>query len=102
MPSRPNAGEKPAHYTQRQIANLLALETGISFAASERLLSGLSAAIRVYLKRGQIVGLPKFGRLQATHRNSHPGRNPNTGAAIFISARYNVRFRAYKALRDRL
>jgi len=52
------------------------------------------------LKRGDTVTLVGFGTFKVQERKARKGRNPQTGAQIFIEARKVPRFVAGKALKD--
>ncbi len=56
-------------------------------------------AIRSALSNGERVQLPGFGSFNVSHRKARTGRNPATGASIFIPASNNVRFKAGKDLK---
>ncbi|MFT4760688.1 MAG: DNA-binding protein HU-beta [Paraglaciecola sp.] len=50
------------------------------------------------LKDGDKVSIVGFGTFSVAHRAERQGRNPATGAAITISAKNNVKFKAGKEL----
>lgn len=52
------------------------------------------------LKKGDPVTLVGFGTFKVQERKARKGRNPQTGAQIFIEARKVPRFVAGKALKD--
>jgi nucleoid DNA-binding protein len=52
------------------------------------------------LKKGDSVTLVGFGTFKVAERKARKGRNPQTGAQIFIEARKVPRFVAGKALKD--
>ncbi len=52
------------------------------------------------LKDGDAVTLVGFGTFKVQERKARQGRNPQTGAQIFIEARKVPRFVAGKALKD--
>ena len=52
------------------------------------------------LKKGDAVTLVGFGTFKVQERKARKGRNPQTGAQIFIEARKVPRFVAGKALKD--
>ena len=54
------------------------------------------------LARGDRVELRGFGAFSARRRESRNGRNPRTGAAVFVSAKALPFFRTGKELRKRL
>ena len=58
------------------------------------------AAIKVSLKKGQLVTLVGFGTFYVGKRAARSGRNPRTGEAIAIAASKTPKFRAGKGLKD--
>ena len=58
------------------------------------------ATITNALKRGDAVTLVGFGTFKVQQRKARKGRNPQTGAEIFIEARKVPRFVAGKPLKD--
>ena len=58
------------------------------------------ATITNALKKGDAVTLVGFGTFKVQERKARQGRNPQTGAQIFIEARKVPRFVAGKALKD--
>ena len=58
------------------------------------------ATITNALKKGDAVTLVGFGTFKVAERKARKGRNPQTGAQIFIEARKVPRFVAGKALKD--
>lgn len=80
----------------------VAKSADISKAAAQRALDAMVSAVRVSLKRGQMVTLVGFGTFYVGKRKARSGRNPRTGAAIKIAAAKVPKFRAGKALKDAL
>lgn len=58
------------------------------------------ATITNALKKGDAVTLVGFGTFKVQQRKARKGRNPQTGAEIFIQARKVPRFVAGKPLKD--
>ena len=56
--------------------------------------------IKGSVKKGKNVQLVGFGTWKRSRRKARTGRNPQTGAAIKISARNTVRFSAGKAFKE--
>ncbi len=52
------------------------------------------------LKKGDAVTLVGFGTFQVRKRAARTGRNPKTGATIYIKASKNPAFMGGKALKD--
>jgi DNA-binding protein HU-beta len=58
------------------------------------------ATITNSLKKGDAVTLVGFGTFKVQERKARKGRNPQTGAEIFIEARKVPKFVAGKPLKD--
>lgn len=58
------------------------------------------ATITNTLKKGDAVTLVGFGTFKVQERKARKGRNPQTGAEIFIEARKVPKFVAGKPLKD--
>ena len=65
-------------------------------AAVDRVLSSITNA----LSRGDAVTLVGFGTFKVQERKARTGRNPQTGAPMFIAARKVPKFVAGKALKE--
>ncbi|MEY2699328.1 MAG: DNA-binding protein HU-beta [Pseudomonadota bacterium] len=69
-------------------------------ADAGRALDAVLDAITSALKEGDSVALVGFGTFEVKERAERQGRNPQTGAAITISAAKIPGFRAGKSLKD--
>ena len=65
-------------------------------AAVDRVFSAIASELR----KGDSVTLVGFGTFKVVERKARRGRNPQTGAQIYIEARKVPRFVAGKALKD--
>ena len=65
-------------------------------AAVEVVLSSITEA----LGKGDAVSLVGFGTFKVAERKARKGRNPQTGAEIYIAASKVPKFAAAKALKD--
>ena len=72
----------------------------ISRSAAERAVDAMVAAVKLSLRKGEVVTLVGFGSFYASQRAARAGRNPRTGAEIRIPAALVPKFRAGKALKD--
>ncbi|MEO8104593.1 MAG: HU family DNA-binding protein, partial [Betaproteobacteria bacterium] len=63
-----------------ELIDSVAKSADISKAAAQRALDAMVAAVRVSLKRGQMVTLVGFGTFYVGKRKARAGRNPRTGA----------------------
>lgn len=80
----------------------MAKHADISKAAAGRALEGMISAVRMSLKKGNMVTLVGFGTFYIGKRAARAGRNPRTNEAIKIKAAKVPKFRAGKALKDAL
>ena len=72
----------------------------VSKSAAERAVDALVGAVKVSLKKGEMVTLVGFGTFYVGKRKAREGRNPRTGATLQIAATRVPKFRAGKALKD--
>lgn len=87
---------------KQQVIETLAEKTEQSRATISRVLDGLNGLVTDALNNGHEVTLHGLGKLKPTHKEARQGRNPQTGEAITIDARYGVKFTPSKALKDSL
>ena len=73
-----------------------------SKAAAERAVNCVFDSTKESLSRGETVSIAGFGVFEVRTRKARMGRNPQTGATIYIAATKNAGFRAGKALKDSL
>ncbi len=83
-----------------ELIDAMAESGDISKAAAGRALDGMIDAITDALKNGDSVSLIGFGTFSVKERAARTGRNPQTGAAIEISASKIPGFKAGKSLKD--
>ncbi|MDH5187479.1 MAG: integration host factor subunit beta [Rhodospirillaceae bacterium] len=68
----------------------------------ERIVTTIFEEITDALADGNRVELRGFGAFSVKERDSRVGRNPRTGAAVNVSAKYIPYFKTGKQLRERL
>lgn len=68
----------------------------------ERIVTTIFDEITAALARGDRVELRGFGAFSVKERGPRTGRNPRTGDAVDVSAKYIPYFKTGKQLRDRL
>jgi len=68
----------------------------------ERIVSTFFDSIAEALARGERVELRGFGAFSIKKRDSRVGRNPKTGEAVHVAAKFTPHFKTGKDLRDRL
>ena len=74
--------------------------TGLSKADAGRAIDATTSAIAGELSGGGRVSLVGFGTFSVSHRAARMGRNPATGASIYINASNVPKFKAGKALKE--
>lgn len=76
------------------IAAQIHQEAGISKEEATRLLDWILELVKTTLQAGEPITISGFGKFTVLHKHARPGRNPQTGEAIAISARRVVTFQA--------
>lgn len=84
------------------IAGRVAAEHGLSQATAASVVNTVVASIADGIAEDSPCVLRNLGSFVPYDRKGGPGRDPRTGAAITLKPRRSVRFRAGKALRERL
>jgi DNA-binding protein HU-beta len=88
--------------TKAELITELAAKTKLTKADTERVLNAFIDVAKKTLKKDSRLALAGFGTFVVTKRKARKGRNPQTGEPIKIKAGKVVRFRAGKALKDKL
>ena len=68
----------------------------------ERIVTTIFEEITTALANGERVELRGFGAFSVKERGSRVGRNPRTGQAVEVSAKYIPYFKTGKQLREKL
>lgn len=68
----------------------------------ERIVNTFFESISEALARGERVELRGFGAFSVKERGARIGRNPKTGEAVRVEAKYTPHFKTGKELRERL
>ena len=82
------------------LISAVAAGTGLSKADAGRAIDATTSAIAGELSGGGCVSLVGFGTFSVSHRAARMGRNPATGASIYINASNVPKFKAGKALKE--
>ena len=88
--------------TKAELIDQVAASSKVSKAEATRLLSSVFDGITGALAKGDTVTLVGFGTFSVSSRAARKGRNPQTGAVINIAASKVPRFKAGKALKDKV
>ncbi len=87
---------------RNELVENVAKDTGLSKADSDRALGSVIEQISASLSKGNEVRLIGFGTFAVARRSATTGRNPRTGASINIPAATLPKFKAGKALKQRV
>ena len=77
-------------------------KVGITKKEIGNIVDAIMEAIKKALSRGEKVTLVSFGTFQVIERKARRGRNPQTGEELQIPAKKVPKFRAGKALREKV
>ena len=80
----------------------MAEKAGLTKADSEKALNAFTASVAAALGKGESVQLVGFGTFSVSARAARTGKNPHTGAKIQIAAKKVAKFKAGKALADKV
>lgn len=88
--------------TKAELIAAIADGAGITKAAASKALQLYIDAVGKELKKKGKLGLVGFGTFSVVKRKAREGRNPRTGTKIKIPAKKVIKFKAGKALADRV
>ena len=80
----------------------MAKKTGLTKKDSESALKAFIETVSTELSKGKSVQLIGFGTFAVGKRAARTGRNPKTGAKINIKASKSPKFKAGKALKEKV
>ncbi|MBR5957719.1 MAG: HU family DNA-binding protein [Salinivirgaceae bacterium] len=87
---------------KQELVSAMAGKSGLTKADSEKALNAFTAAVADALGKGENVQLVGFGTFSVSARAARTGKNPRTGAKITIAAKKVAKFKAGKALADKV
>ena len=87
---------------KQELVSAMAEKAGLTKADSEKALNAFTAAVADALGKGENVQLVGFGTFSVSARAARTGKNPRTGAKITIAAKKVAKFKAGKALADKV
>jgi len=88
--------------TKAELIAAMAAEADVTKAAAAQALEAFTGAVGKELKKNGKLGLVGFGTFSVVKRKAREGRNPQTGKKIKIAAKKVVKFKAGKALADKV
>jgi DNA-binding protein HU-beta len=88
--------------TKAELVAEIAKKSKLSKADAERVINSFVDVAKKTLKKEGRLALAGFGTFVVSKRKARKGRNPRTGETIKIKASKVVRFKAGKALKEKL
>ena len=85
---------------KHDLVSAVSASAGMSMADATRAVDSVFDNITGSMRAGNEVRLVGFGTFSVSHRKARNGRNPQTGATIYIPARKQAKFKAGKALKE--
>ena len=83
-----------------ELVDVIAQKADLTKVAARDALEALLAEITGALRRGDKVQIAGFGAFEARLRKARMGRNPQTGAAVYIQEKRVPAFKAGSTLKD--
>ncbi|MBQ6017687.1 MAG: HU family DNA-binding protein [Clostridiales bacterium] len=87
---------------RQELVEAMALKAGISKTAADAAVKAFIETVGDELQNGGKVQLIGFGSFETSKRAARTGRNPQTGATTKIAACTAPKFKAGKALKDKV
>jgi DNA-binding protein HU-beta len=88
--------------TKAELIGVIAEKASVTKAAAGMALEAYTEAVAKELKKSGKLGLVGFGTFSVVKRKAREGRNPQTGKTIKIAAKKVIKFKAGKALADKV
>ncbi len=88
--------------TKAELIEAMAERANTSKAAAKRFVEAFTDTVADALKKGDKVTLVGFGTFSVTERKPRKGRNPRSGEVIDIPGGKAPKFKAGKALKDKV
>lgn len=87
---------------KQQLIKEVSEKTGLTQAATKDVVDAVLDVITDELVKGEKVAIAGFGTFEVKERAERMGRNPQSGEAMLIASSKNVKFKAGKALKDKV
>lgn len=87
---------------KQELVAAMAGKSGLTKADAEKALNAFTAAVTEALAEKQSVQLVGFGTFAVSERAARSGKNPRTNEKIQIAAKKVAKFKAGKALSDKV
>jgi len=85
-----------------ELVDVIAQKADLTRVAAKDALEALLETISKALQRGAKVQITGFGSFEARKRKERMGRNPQTGAPVYIQEKRVPAFKAGKTLKDQV
>ena len=85
-----------------ELIDAMAKSAGLTKKDTEAALKAFVENVSIALEKGDDVSLIGFGTFSVGDRGERKGRNPKTGETITIAASKSPKFKAGKALKDKV
>ncbi len=85
-----------------ELVAVMAERADITKKDAEKALKAFTEIVGEELKKGEKIQLVGFGTFEVSERAARTGRNPQTGAEMKIAASKAPKFKAGKALKDKV
>ena len=85
-----------------ELVAAIAEKSGLSKKDAEKALTAFTDTVAEVLKAGDRIQLIGFGTFEVSERGERTGRNPHTGEEMVIAAAKSPKFKAGKALKDKV
>ena len=86
--------------TKKELIEVVAKKANLTNKASKEAVKVFLNSIRDSLKRGEKVVISGFGTFSLRDRKQKKGRNPKTGEAIKVAAKFTPKFKPAKAFKE--
>lgn len=88
--------------TKGELIDIIAQREGYNLKKAEIVVNTIFDAMSDALVRGERVEIRGFGSFEVREYESYRGRNPKTGAEVFVRAKRAPFFKTGKELRERV
>ncbi|MBW2599516.1 MAG: HU family DNA-binding protein [Deltaproteobacteria bacterium] len=88
--------------TKAELITAIAGDAGITKVQAAGALESYVDNVTAELKKNGKIGFVGFGTFSVVKRNARTGRNPQTGETIQIKAKKVIKFKAGKALAEKI
>ena len=88
--------------TKGELIDMIANREGFNLKKAEIVVNTIFDAMTEALSRGERVEIRGFGSFEVREYEAYKGRNPKTGAEVFVKAKKSPFFKTGKELRQRV